>query len=532
MKRTFIAFLLILSSSQIFAQSNDFKLGKGLEIEYSIIREVASTYVDTVDFENFLTEGINAMLRTLDPYTVYYKEENEDEVEMMTTGNYGGVGALIRKLPGEAVRIDEPYEGSPAVKAGLQPGDQIIEIDGIPVYGETSTESSNRMKGQPATDVHFKVIKGRTGDTVNVVVTRERIHVSNVVYAGILRDSIGYIYIDGFTDKMHLEVKDKIMQLKEKGAKRFVLDLRDNGGGVMEEAVKLVSLFVPQGTLVVTAKGKNQFVEESVTTSVPLDTAVPLLVMINSASASASEITAGALQDLDRATIAGKRSYGKGLIQTIRPLPYNAKMKVTTGKYYTPSGRCVQAIDYSHRNEDGSVGHVPDSLKKEFFTRSGRSVYDGGGIAPDIEVEGHKYSRTAASVVLSNIAGDYAIEYYKKHESIPAAADFHLSDAEYEDFVKFAAEKDFDARSASQTALDVLIKASEQDGLYDLYKTEIEALKAKVDVDKAGILRALKSEILPLVEQEIVTKYYFAGQGTIITLRNDPQLDAALDQWK
>jgi len=526
---------LIVSAAlclQAGAQSAQFKLGKSLETEYAILHEVAANYVDTVDFEKMITNGINAMLRTLDPYTQFFNEEDDETIELMTTGNYGGVGALIKKMPQEAVRIIQPYEGSPAVKAGLEPGDEIVEIDGKTVIGETSNESSSRMKGQPATDVVFKVVKGRTKDTVFVTVKRERIHVSNVVYSGIIRDSIGYIYIDGFTEKMAEEVREKVNDLKNQGACRLVLDLRDNGGGVMDEAVKLVSLFVPEGTMVVSSKGRNQQVAEMVTTTAPLDTLIPLLVMINSGSASASEITAGALQDLDRATIAGKRSYGKGLIQTIRELPYNMKMKITTGKYYTPSGRCVQAIDYSQRNEDGSVGYVPDSLKKAFTTRGGRTVYDGGGITPDLEVEAHHYSRTAASVVFSDIDGDFAIEYYLKHETIPQPADFHLTDAEYEDFVQSASTKNFDARSASQTALDALINAAKQDGLFEEYRNEIDVLKAKVDVDKASILRALKSEILPLVEQEIVSKYYFPGMGNVIALRHDTQLDAALDQWK
>ena len=533
MKKLLVSVLALAFVLQAAAQSKDFELGKIAETEFAILKELSARYVDTIDFEKMLTTGIRAMLSSLDPYTEYYPEENEEQVELMTTGNYGGVGSLIKKLPGKAVRLIEPYEGSPAVKAGLQPGDEIVEIDGVPVYDETSDQCSAKMKGQPATDVHFRVVKGRTGDTVDVTVTRERIHLSDIAYAGIIRDSIGYIKLDGFTDKMSVEFREKFVTLKEAGAKRLVIDLRDNGGGVMEEAVSLVSLFVPKGTLVVSSRGREQDVENKLyTTTAPVDTTIPVMVMISSASASASEITAGALQDLDRATIAGKRSYGKGLIQTIRPTPYGGKVKLTTGKYYTPSGRCVQAIDYSHRNEDGSVGFVPDSLKKEFKTLKGRSVYDGGGITPDIEVEDHNYSRTAYSLVYVDIPGDYAIEYFKKYESIPAPADFHLSDAEYEDFVAYAAQREFDSRSAAQTALDVLIKAAKQDNLYDLYKAEIEALAAKVNMDKQTILRAQKEEILPLVEAEIVEKFYFNSQSNVITLRHDIQLDAALDQWK
>lgn len=495
------------------AQSQNFKLGKSLELEYAILKEVAQSYVDTVDFEKMLIPGIRAMLATLDPYTVYISEAEGEDFELLTTGNYGGVGALIRKAPDEGVRIIEPYENSPAAKFGLLPGDTIIEIDGIPVYGETSEESSGRMKGQPGTEVHFKVIKGRTKDTVDVTVVRERIHVSDIAYAGLYRDGIGYIQLTGFTAKMADEFREAVLALKEAGAERLVIDLRDNGGGVMDEAIRLVSLFVPRGTLVVSSKGRvPEMNREYRTGEAPVDTLMPLLVMVNGSSASASEITAGALQDLGRATIAGTRSFGKGLIQSVRPMPYNSQVKITTGKYYTPSGRCVQAIDYSNRHEDGSLDKDP-----------------GSGIAPDIEAEGHPFSRPTVSLVYYDILGSYAIEYFTTHESIDR--DFHLSDAEYEDFVKYAAAQDFDARTAAQTALDQLIKAARTEDLYELYEEEIEALKKKVEMDKETVLRAKKAEILPLVEQEIVTCYYFNRASVPVALRYDEQLREAVDKW-
>lgn len=533
MKRVLSAVLLCASFYYAGAQSRDFNLGKSLEIENAVLREVAAAYVDTLDFEKMIAAGINSMLSTMDPYTVYIPEEEEEDLELITTGYYGGVGSLIRKAPDEGVKIIEPYEDSPAVKAGLEPGDVIMEIDGKTVIGETSEQSSNRMKGQPGTDVLFKVVKGRSGETVDITVTRERIHVSDIDYSGIIRDSIGYIKLSGFKENLARDVRETVKGLKESGARRLVIDLRENGGGIMEEAIKLVSIFVPKGTLIVSSKGRGgENNREYYSTDTPLDTEIPVLVMVNSGSASASEITAGAFQDLDRGTIAGKRTFGKGLIQSIRPVPYNGQVKVTTGKYYTPSGRCVQAIDYSHRNEDGSVGYVPDSLKKAFKTKNGRTVYDGGGITPDIETDSRSYSRTAYSLVYYDIPGDWAIEYYKKHTSIPEPADFHLSDEEYEQFVEYAASQDFDSRSAAQTALDQLVEAAKQDGLYDGYKAEIDALSARINMDKADILRAMKSEIVPLVETEIVTKFYFSGKANIISLRNDPQLDAALDKWE
>ena len=508
-----VATLCVSVSVETKAQSQDFKLGQSLEVEYAVLRELAQAYVDTVNFDKMVITGVRAMLATLDPYTVYISEDEGEDFELLTTGNYGGVGALIRKAPGEGVRIIEPYEGSPAAKYGLEPGDTIIEIDGIPVCEETSEQSSGRMKGQPGTEVKFKLIKGRTKDTVDVTVVRERIHVSDITYAGIYKDDIGYIQLTGYTAKMAEEFKETLLRLKEAGAKRLVIDLRDNGGGVMDEAISLVSLFVPKGTLVVSSKGRvPEMNREYRTTESPVDTLMPLLVMVNGNSASASEITAGALQDLGRATIAGTRSFGKGLIQSVRPMPYNTQMKLTTGKYYTPSGRCVQAIDYSNRHEDGSLDKDAN-----------------GGIAPDITVEDHPYSRPTVSLIYYDILGSYAIEYYLKHMTIDR--DFHLTDAEYEDFVAYAAAQDFDARTAAQTALEQMIRAAKAEDLYDNYKEEIEALQKKVNMDKAAVLRAKKAEILPLVEQEIVTCYYFNRASVPVALRYDEQLREAVDKW-
>ena len=505
--------LTALAPATVKAQSRDFKLGQSMELQYAALKEIAQSYVDTVQFDKMIVAGLRAMLATLDPYTVYISEEEGDDLEMMTTGNYGGVGSLIRKAPGEGVRIIEPYENSPAAKFGLLPGDTIIEIDDIPVYEETSEQSSGRMKGQPGTDVKFKVVRGRTKDTVDIVVRRERIHVSDVAYAGLYQDSIGYIKLTGFTSNVSEEFRENVLRLKEAGARKLIIDLRGNGGGVMDEAIEIVSLFVPKGTLVVSSKGRvPDMNREYRTMNAPVDTLMPLLVMVDDGSASASEITAGALQDLGRATIAGERSFGKGLIQSIRPLPYNAQIKLTTGKYYTPSGRCVQAIDYSNRHEDGSLDRD-----------------ENGGIAPDIAAASHPYSRPTVSLVYNDIVGSYAIQYFIAHEHIDR--DFHLTDAEYEDFVKYAAAQDFDARTAAQTVLDQLIKAARTEGLYDTYKEEIEALQKKVNMDKETVLRAKKDEILPIVEQEIVTCYYFNRASVPVALRYDAQLREAVAKW-
>ena len=532
MKKTLAILLLAIISLSASAQSANFDLAKSLDVQNSILKQLSANYVDTLQFGKLVNTGINAMLNSLDPYTVYYPEEEEDDVQMMTTGIYGGVGSLIKKRPSEAVLITEPYPDSPAVKAGLQPGDSIIAIDGKNVYGETSQQSSDRMKGQPGSKVVFKVVKGRTKEVTDITVKRERIHISNIEYYGIIKDNIGYVAITGFTAGMSNELRSAVLDLKKQGAERLVIDLRGNGGGLMDEAIKLMSLFVPKGTLVVSSKGRAQGMSVDYRTRTePIDTEIPVLVMINSGSASASEIVAGAFQDLDRGTIGGVRSFGKGLIQSVRPTAFNGTLKVTTGKYYTPSGRCVQAIDYSHRNADGSVGAIPDSLTHEFKTAKGRTVKDGGGITPDIVVESERYSRPTYSLVYNDIIGDYAIDYYNRHETIPAASEFSLTDAEYEEFVAFCQDKEFDWRSGSDAEIEKLIEAAKYEGTYDNCRAEIEALKAKLDIGKADALRLVKEEVKPLIESDIAVKYYFQKASSIVNLRYDKQLYETIDKW-
>ena len=342
-----------------------------------------------------------------------------------------------------------------------------------------------------------------------------------------LNENDGYIYLSKFTDSCGQDIRNAYNKLKASGMKRLVLDLRGNGGGILGEAVNIVSLFVPKGSVVVTSKGRNaQEVYKTVTD--PVDTEIPLVVLVDSGSASASEIVSGALQDYDRATILGTRTYGKGLVQSIRPLPYDGQLKVTTAKYYTPSGRCVQAIDYSHRNEDGSVGHIPDSLTHSFTTAHGRTVRDGGGITPDFEVKAHRYSRLTYSVVYSGVLEQYALEYVKKHESIPALEDFHFTD--YEDFIAFAADKNFDYRSSARALFDEMKKSLAEDGLTDALSGELNALQKSLEMDKETFLRLKKDEIIPFIEEEIVVRYYFQEAGIQVRLRYDEQLHEALKQ--
>ena len=519
----------LLTSATVFAQSQNFKLGKWTEIQNAVLQELSRSYVDTLPVDRIERAGIDAMLSSLDPYTVYIPEEENEDLQMMINKTYGGIGAVIFKpdVNGNVI-INEPYAGSPAVKAGLRCGDEILTIDGVSTHGLTSQQSSEKMRGKPGTQVKFKVVKVYAKDTVDVVVTRERIHLPDVEYAGMLSDGkTGYIYQSGFTENVSLAVKEAFLKLKGQGMEKLVLDLRGNGGGLMNEAVSIVSLFVPKGSLVVSCKGLAPGTDREYRTSTePLDTKIPIIVLVDSGTASSSEIVSGALQDLDRATIMGERTYGKGLVQSIRPLPYNGQLKVTTAKYYTPSGRCVQAIDYAHRNEDGSVGHIPDSLTHEFKTAHGRTVRDGGGITPDDTLKSKEYSRLVYSLVMNGIINEYAIKYVTEHKNV--AEDFYLSDKEYADFVAFAKDKKFDYRSSAQTYFDQMKKELQKDGLADGAKAQIDALQKAIDMDKEAFLNLKKPEIVPFIEEEIAVRYYYQEAGIKIRIRYDDELRDAL----
>lgn len=514
------------------AQSEAFKIGKSLEIQNNILKGLSLQFVDTIDIEQLTITGINAMLGSLDPYTEFIPEEAEQDIELLTTATYGGIGSIIKKVDSIGVVITQPYLNSPASKSGLEPGDVILKINGEDVTPFKADECSSRMKGVPGTTVNFLVKKARSGELKEYSIVRERIHIPDVSYSGIIGGNTGYIKIDGFTVDGSKDVKDALVSLKEKGAEKIMLDLRGNGGGLMDEAIKIVSLFVPKGTMVVSQRGRDRkSVIEYRTQEEPVDTLIPLMVLVNSGSASSSEIVAGALQDLDRAVIAGTRTYGKGLIQVIRPVGYGATVKFTVGKYYTPSGRCVQAIDYSHRNSDGSVGAVPDSLKKPFKTRLGRTVYDGGGITPDTVITQEVYSRTALSLTVNDIFGDYALKFYSMNDTIQPPALFSLSDAQYDDFVEYASKREFDSRSAAQVQMEKLIEAAKGEGLYEYNKEEFEALNSKLTMDKRQILNVKKDEFKPLLEEEISNKYYFTPGRVESIIRNDTQLHKALEAF-
>ena len=536
MKKYLLAAFAVFAFSPAFAQSAGFRLGKWTEIQNAIIKELNMSYVDSLPVDRIQRAGIDAMLESLDPYTMYVPEEDNEDFEFMIGKTYGGIGAIIYKPDTESnVIINEPYAGSPAANAGLRCGDEIVSIDGKTVKGLKADEATSRMKGNPGTTVVFGVKKAfggdgwKQGDTVEVRIVRQRIHLPDVEYAGMLNDTTGYILQTGFTERVSEDVRNAYLKLKAQGMKKLVLDLRGNGGGLLQEAVNIVSLFVPKGSVVVSSKGNENHPEEVFRTMrEPVDTEIPIVVLVDSGTASSSEIVSGAFQDLDRATILGSRTYGKGLVQSVRPLPYNGQLKVTTAKYYTPSGRCIQAIDYSHRNEDGSVGHIPDSLTREFRTAHGRPVRDGGGITPDDTLTFRSYSRLVYSLVLGGIVDQYALDYGRRHESIAPLDDFHFSDADYEDFIQFAMGKKFDYRSGARALYDQMKRELDRDGMSDSMKDEIEALGKKLEIEKRDFLLLKKDEIIPFIEEEIAVRYYFQEAGVKVRLRYDTALKEAL----
>ena len=490
-----LTFILLADGITLNAQSKDFKLGQWTEIQNSIVKELNRSYVDTLPVDKIFRAGIDAMLEQLDPYTVYIPEEENEDLQMMLSKTYGGIGAIIHKKKDENVVINEPYFGSPAYKNGLQCGDEILEIDGLPTKGLETKESSDRMKGKPGTTVVFKVKKVRTGDTLDLPIVRERIHLPDIEYAGMLDDTTGYILQSGFTEGVAQQIKDKVLALKSQGMKRMVLDLRGNGGGLMSEAVNIISLFVPKGSLAVSSKGLTEDTKrEYKTQTEPIDTETPMIVMIDGGSASASEIVSGGLQDLGRARVMGKTSYGKGLVQSIRPLPYNGQMKVTTAKYYTPSGRCVQGI----------------------------------GVTPDVEVDVPTYSRLVYSLVLGGVIDQYVMEFARKHDSIAPVNEYHFSDDDFEDFIGFAKTQEFDYRSGAKATFDRMKEELKEDGLADVMSPELNALEKALEMDKERFIRLKKDEIIPFIEEEIATRYWFQEAGVKIRLRYDKQLEEAL----
>jgi carboxyl-terminal processing protease len=492
-----------------FDDTDDFELAKNLDIYHTLIRELRLYYVDDIKVGKIFEASIDDMLETLDPYTVYYPESEIEDYRFITTGQYGGIGALMRTNDKDII-IDEIYQNYPADKAGFKPGDIIKSVGGQETGTSSYDDISILMKGAPDTEIEVSVYRPSENKTITKILKRERIKIENVPYFGMLNENTGYIKLSGFTQTAFSEVKDALEALKLKNANSLVLDLRDNPGGLLIEAVKIVGLFVDKGTNVVSTKGKvKQWNQSFSTLTAPMDTKIPIVVLVNRNSASASEIVAGALQDLDRAVIMGERTYGKGLVQTTRDLSYNAKLKVTTAKYYIPSGRCIQALDYSHRNPDGSVGYVPDSLISEFKTSRGRKVYDGGGIVPDVKLESEENSPIANHLLSSYIIFDYATNYAAKHDSIIRPENFELSDGDYNKFIDFVVNKKLEYKTETENSLDKLIETAKKEKYYSVANEEIEALKKKLNhVVKDDMVR-FKGDIKLLLCEEIVKRYFY-----------------------
>jgi carboxyl-terminal processing protease len=521
--------LLVLTFSlQFHAQSNGFEVIKGLELMDLIYQNLESHYVDEPKPGKLSKVAIDAMLKELDPYTVYYHESNMEDYRMMTTGQYGGIGALIKRI-GDFVYISEPYEGNPAQIAGLRAGDKILAIDNKDMKGKLTEEVSSSLKGAKGTTIQIKVLRnGKEEKTI--AVTRDEIKIPDVPYADILNNSIGYIKLNSFTQTASEEVKKAFLELKEKGMKELVLDLRGNGGGLLIEAVKIVNFFTPKDQLVVTTKGRIQ--EENrvyKTMEEPLDLNIPVVVLIDEGSASASEIVSGSLQDLDRAVIVGTTSYGKGLVQRTFDLKYGSKIKLTIAKYYTPSGRCVQKLEYYEKEDGENPKVIADSLIQKFKTKNGRVVIDGRGIEPDVAVKEKEFSRLTAMLVFKNLFFNFANDYQAKHPSIVPASEFHLTDNEYESFKELVLKDSFDYSTASEEILKKMKKVVEEEGYYEDSKTEYEALFQKVTPSKSRDLEKFKEEIVSILENEIISRYYYQKGRAQHAFVGDKFIDTAKD---
>lgn len=534
MKKGLIAAAALVGAGVFFqsARTSDrnFEISRNLDIFHSIFREVDMLYVDTIDVESVITTGINAMLGKLDPYTVYYPEDKEKDLKMMLTGKYAGIGAIIRKYPKmEYVVIEEPYENMPASDSGVKAGDRILSIDGESMKDKESDYVSDHLRGEAGT--HFKLTLGRPGvaDSICIDITRANIALPAVPYYGMWK-GVGYILLDSFTDGCAHDVRLALIALKEQGAKSIILDLRDNGGGSLTEAIDIVNLFVPKGVTVVETKGKMRQASSSFATGRdPVDADIPLVVMTNGNSASASEIVSGALQDLDRAVVVGARTFGKGLVQTTRSLPFNGTLKVTTSKYYIPSGRCIQEIDYSHRNDKGRAERVPDSLTHVFHTKAGREVRDGGGIRPDVFCQADTMPEIMYYLSTDVVLFDFLNKYCREHEAIPPVSEFSISDSLYEEFADFVRKSDFKFESQSSQALKALRDIAKYEGLLAKSKAEFDSLESKLQYDLNNDLDQFRDDIKLLLGSSIATRYYYQ-RGTIqYNMRNDAMLDTAMN---
>ena len=535
MKKIFLAAgLCCMSAIPVSAQkdsNHNFEISKNLEIFNDIYKQLDMFYVDSLSADTVIEWGIDAMLRQVDPFTMYYPEEGMDELKEMTTGKYAGIGAVIRFYKKEdRVMVIEPQEDSPAIEAGVKGGDLILSIDGKDMKGKSTQEVSENLRGDAGTTFELTVKRAGVEHPLSFKITRRNIAMPPVPYYGMVSDGIGYIYFERFVDGCSRDVRRAVVDLKEQGAKALVIDMRGNPGGPLSEAVEVTNLFVPRGQKVVYTKGKLASVNsEHYTKKEPLDVDIPVAVLVDGSTASSAEIVSGAWQDWDRAVIVGERTYGKGLVQMIREVPYHGSLKVTTSRYYIPSGRCIQVLDYSHRAEDGSVGAVPDSLIREYSTAGGRKVYDGGGIMPDIRMPENYYSRFTNMLFAKGYIEDFANLYFKKHREPIDVDTFEVTDADYNEFVAFMADKPIDSESDTKQTLDQLRQRAERDKYLDRIEEELNAIEEKIQDDKQTDLEAFKDELKMLLSNEIVMRYHYIGGVVRNNAHHDPEVLKAIE---
>lgn len=507
-----------------------FRISKNLTIYNSIFRELDAFYVDTLNYDKMNANAINEMLSRLDPYTVYIPEKETDDLKFMTTGEYAGIGALITKS-GSNIYVSEPYEGMPAQRNDVRAGDIILEIDGKTITGLTVSEVSAKLKGTPNTTIKLKLKRTGLNKPIEKEFLREKIQVNPITYATVIAPKIGFIQLSDFTDKSATELKNAVSELvKNQQIESLIIDIRNNGGGLIDEAVKILGYFVPKGSEVVQTKGKSKFTERVYKTPTePIFPNLKIAVLVNRSSASASEILAGAIQDLDRGLIIGERTFGKGLVQNIRPIGFGGHLKVTTAKYYIPSGRCIQAIDYSHRNEDGSVGRVPDSLTTEFTTRNGRKVRDGGGIVPDIKTTDNRKLNIAYYIFAQNLYFEFANQYVAKHERISKPIEFKLEDDDFQSFKDFLTEKKFMYTTESEKMYKEFLELAKSEGIDKYADSELKALESKLKPDINTNIEDNKKDIIELLSLEIIKRYYFQKGEIEFSLKTDNDLKIAIE---
>lgn len=529
MKRKKLLYLLIGAGivGTAYKQVDDyFEVSKNLDIFTTVYKEVNLSYVDDVKPGHLVREAIDAMLNSLDPYTNFYSEAQAEDYRFQVTGSYGGIGAIVKKH-GDNLVIDRPYEGYPAEKAGLRAGDILKKVDGKSVVGKTSEQLSDLLKGTAGTSVIITIERPDNGE-LEFTLERAQVKVKNVPYFGMINGNTGYIKLTGFTPDAGLEVHQALENLKSQGAQQVVFDLRGNGGGLLHEAVNIVNVFVKKGQLVVTTKGKeveNDKVYKTLNT--PVDTDIPLAVLIDGGSASASEIVSGTIQDLDRGVLIGTQSFGKGLVQSTRLLTYNTQMKITTAKYYIPSGRCIQRLDYSHK-KNGSATTIADSLKQIFYTQNKREVTDGQGVNPDVEVGLSELSEITKSLLRNNLIFDYATYYRNRHDTIVEPKGFHLNEAEYQEFKTFLAGKEYSYETETEKALEKLKENAKKEKYLASIGQSLESLKAEFDKNKSEDIDRHRKEIIEILETEIASRYYYDRAFVESTFDEDPDIQEAL----